>query len=62
LSPGEGVIDWRTLLLELDRSHFQGSLILELAGRDDESAPQTMQRARKAAEFLSSLMVQSNAH
>lgn len=67
LSPGEGAINWRALLLELQRSHFQGSLILELAGHPDESAPQTLQRARRAAEFLSTLAQQtdrarSNAH
>lgn len=52
LNPGEGVIDWRWLLSELRTHQFKGSLILELAGNQAESIPETLSRARRAFDFL----------
>jgi sugar phosphate isomerase/epimerase len=53
LSPGEGNIDWLSLVCQLIKWRFQGPLILELAGHG--SPGEIMERARKARGFLSDL-------
>lgn len=52
LNPGEGRIDWAWLLSELKRHQFKGSLILELAGHQEESTHDTLVRARRAFDYL----------
>lgn len=56
LPPGEGHIDWPWLLSELDRCRFDGTLILELSSRENESVSEMLTRARTARDFLNSLM------
>ncbi len=53
LAPGDGFIEWERLLRELARGHFQGALILELAG--GASPEQTMENARRGRAFLRKL-------
>ena len=50
LPPGDGRIDWTSLLKELAAVHFNGALILELAG--GESPDVVMARARRARTYL----------
>lgn len=50
LPPGDGRIDWTTLLKELAAVHFSGTLILELAGGDTPEV--VMARARRARTYL----------
>ena len=50
LPPGDGRIDWTSLLRQLAAARFHGSLILELAGGDDPEV--TMARARRARSYL----------
>lgn len=50
LPPGDGRIDWTTLLKELAAVHFTGALILELAGGDTPEV--VMARARRARTYL----------
>jgi len=52
LPPGDGDIDWRTVLSELDRCHFNGSLILELSGADGEPIEEALSRATRARSYL----------
>ncbi len=56
LPPGEGHIDWPWLISELRRCHFDGTLILELSSRENESVPDMLGRARHARDFLNGLM------
>jgi sugar phosphate isomerase/epimerase len=56
LPPGEGHIDWPWLLSELDRCRFDGTLILELSSRENESVTEMLARARTARNFLNGLM------
>jgi len=53
LPPGEGHIDWLSLVCQLIKWRFQGPLILELAGHG--SPDEIMERARRAREFLNDL-------
>lgn len=50
LPPGDGRIDWTTLLRELAGVRFAGALILELAG--DDSPDVVMARARRSRTYL----------
>jgi len=50
LPPGDGRIDWTSVLKELAGVHFHGALILELAGGDD--AKQIMAGARRGRSYL----------
>jgi sugar phosphate isomerase/epimerase len=51
LSPGEGAIDWTSLVRQLRQWNFHGPLILELAD-SGESPERIMQRARDARSYL----------
>jgi sugar phosphate isomerase/epimerase len=51
LSPGEGAIDWISLIRQLREWSFHGPLILELAD-SGESPEKIMTRAREARSFL----------
>jgi sugar phosphate isomerase/epimerase len=50
LPPGDGQIDWRRLLEELETTAFKGILVLELAGTGDMEM--TMANARRGRSFL----------
>lgn len=50
LPPGEGHIDWVNVLRKLDDSGFQGSIMLEIAGRGEPH--EVMAAARKARRYL----------
>jgi sugar phosphate isomerase/epimerase len=55
LSPGEGAIDWTSLLRQLKEWNFHGPLILELA--DSGEAPdRIMARARDARGYLRDIL------
>jgi sugar phosphate isomerase/epimerase len=55
LSPGEGAIDWISLVRQLRQWNFQGAMILELA--DSGDCPTCiMQRARDARSYLGEIM------
>jgi sugar phosphate isomerase/epimerase len=56
LTPGDGRIDWPQVLLDLKHCQFNGTLILELALRENESVVSMLARARNAREFLIRLM------
>ena len=51
LPPGEGAIDWISLIRQLRQWNFHGPLILELAS-SGESPEQIMDRARAARSYL----------
>lgn len=57
LAPGEGHIDWGWFLDELRRRNFQGTLILEMSSRRNESVEDTLTRARAAREYLRNHML-----
>jgi sugar phosphate isomerase/epimerase len=59
LPPGEGLIDWHSLVIQLIRWRFQGPLILELAGSGTPG--EIMERARKARLFLGELSRRAEA-
>lgn len=57
LPPGDGAIDWDTLLRQLDQVGFRGALILEVAGSNDpeeamEIAARGRQHLRRAARRI----------
>ncbi|HYF37466.1 MAG TPA: sugar phosphate isomerase/epimerase family protein [Prosthecobacter sp.] len=52
LCPGDGIIDWHSLLADLRKHHFKGSLILELSSSPDENPTDVLARARRAADYL----------
>ena len=52
LPPGEGSIDWRQVLEQLNNNNFRGALILELSGRHGDDFDTAMQEARAARNFL----------
>ncbi|MFM2197533.1 MAG: hypothetical protein RLZZ505_965 [Verrucomicrobiota bacterium] len=56
LPPGEGHIDWPWFVGELKRWNFDGTLILELSSRENESVPDMLARARHSRDFLNALM------
>jgi sugar phosphate isomerase/epimerase len=56
LPPSEGHIDWPWLIGELKRYNFDGTLILELSSRENESVADMLSRARHARDFLTGLM------
>ena len=50
LPPGDGSIDWLSLLRQFAQANFQGALILEMAGKAD--AHITMENARRGRSYL----------
>jgi sugar phosphate isomerase/epimerase len=50
LPPGDGKIGWERLLRQLDRSHFRGAMILEIAGGHDPA--EVLAGARRGRAFL----------
>lgn len=55
LPPGQGNIDWRTLLAKLQAFDFQGVLMLELSGDDGKTSQEILAAARQARQFLDSI-------
>ncbi|MBI3928211.1 MAG: sugar phosphate isomerase/epimerase [Armatimonadetes bacterium] len=53
LPPGEGIIEWPSLLGQLGRTGFRGALILELCGDNDPEG--ILERAQTARIYLRSL-------
>lgn len=51
--PGEGKIQWRSLLEQVDRSGFDGAIILELAGQG--TVEETMAKIEQGRIFLRSV-------
>jgi len=56
LIPGEGTIDWPWLLSELRHRNFQGPLIIEMSGGEQEPVDQILARARRGREYLERLL------
>lgn len=50
LPPGEGAIDWESLLARLSKTRFLGALILEMAGEDDVDG--VLERAQRGRSYL----------
>jgi hypothetical protein len=50
LPPGEGSIAWEAVIAQLQRAHFAGAMILEIAGNSDIDA--ILVRARQSGHFL----------
>jgi sugar phosphate isomerase/epimerase len=61
LCPGEGSIDWAALVKQLQKSQFEGTIILELARSEQESMAQFMERAQRAAHYLTGLQTDTLA-
>lgn len=57
LAPGEGDIDWPSVVRELRRNSFHGVLVLELSRREHETVDGALQRALQARGFLENLSV-----
>ncbi len=55
LVPGEGSIDWNRIIHELAKSNFNGALILELAGSDEISPSEMLERARRGRQFIDNI-------
>ena len=55
LPPGEGAIDWISLIRQLRQWRFQGPLILELAS-SGEHPERIMEHARKARAYLGEIL------
>jgi sugar phosphate isomerase/epimerase len=55
LAPGDGAIDWTSLMRQLRQWRFHGPLILELS--DNQETPlQIMRRARQSRTFLNEIL------
>jgi sugar phosphate isomerase/epimerase len=52
LPPGQGSIDWPRVVADLKRSHFSGSLVLELSAGPADTVADVLARAQSAREFL----------
>ena len=59
LPPGEGAIDWMSLMRQLKEWNFHGPLILELASSDGPPE-RILERAREARTFLRELLHRVN--
>ena len=55
LAPGDGAIDWPSVVGELRKHEFHGSLILELSSGEHESVHDTLARATRARDYLERL-------
>lgn len=56
LPPGEGHIDWKDVVRQLEHNAFRGGLILELSARHGNDYGKVMQEAREARTYLTQLM------
>ena len=56
LPPGEGDIDWKDVMTQLEQNEFRGGLILELSNRHGNDYDKLMQEARDAREYLNRMM------
>ena len=56
LPPGEGDIDWKDVMTQLEQNGFRGGLILELSNRHGNDYDKLMQEVRDAREYLNRLM------
>ncbi|MGB2266325.1 MAG: sugar phosphate isomerase/epimerase family protein [Akkermansiaceae bacterium] len=56
LPPGEGDIDWKDVMTQLEQNGFRGGLILELSNRHGNDYDKLMQEARDAREYLNRMM------
>lgn len=52
LPPGEGSIDWPSVIAELQHCQFRGMSILELSSRENESVGDILSRACRARDHL----------
>ena len=52
LPPGEGGVNWRQVLQQLEHHGFRGALILELSGRHGSDYHKVMEEARVARRYL----------
>ena len=57
LAPGEGQIDWLSLVCQLQHWRFHGPLILELAGHGE--AGEIMERARRSVDYIRELEIRA---
>lgn len=57
LPPGEGDIDWKDVMTQLERNGFRGGLILELSNRHGNDYDKLMQEARDARAYLNQMMI-----
>ena len=55
LAPGEGTIDWPSVITELRRNKFHGTLVLELARREHEPIEEALKHATNARKTLEEL-------
>lgn len=55
LPPGEGGVNWRQVLQQLERHGFRGALILELSGRHGSDYHKVMEEARVARRYLNEI-------
>ncbi len=55
LPPGQGAIDWREVLHQLESRGFRGALILELSGKHGTDYAATMQEARDSRQYLQNI-------
>jgi sugar phosphate isomerase/epimerase len=56
LAPGYGNINWPWVLQELRHTGFAGTLVLELASRDDEPVASMLARASEARRYIEDLI------
>jgi sugar phosphate isomerase/epimerase len=56
LIPGDGGIDWTSVIGELQRHDFDGEFIIEMSAPLSETTADTLSRARKGRDFLLNLL------
>jgi sugar phosphate isomerase/epimerase len=56
LPPGEGSVNWKDILAQLENYGFRGALILELSGRHGNDFQKVMSEAREARSFLNRMI------
>ncbi|MBD3317307.1 MAG: TIM barrel protein [Chitinivibrionales bacterium] len=52
LPPGKGTIEWERFFLAITRTGFRGSIIMELAGKDNRDPDELLAEARQARRYL----------
>ncbi len=55
LPPGEGGVNWKDVLDQLEQYGFRGALILELSGRHGSDYQKVMDEAREARRYLNQM-------